>query len=80
MNGRHWSDYSEQELGRMRAGTCVGGARQPQALVPADVTAQTRAVLVPAMAAAEPAYPAEWLPEVQAVPRHHGSDASGLDA
>ena len=48
MNGRHWSDYSEQELGRMRARASVRASPEPQALGPARRHGPDRAVLVPA--------------------------------
>jgi hypothetical protein len=62
MNGRHWSDYTEQELAAIKRGATIHASRPAPA--PPDVTAETRRVLVPV--AAEPAYPQEWLPEVAA--------------
>ena len=60
MNGRHWSDYTEQELARMRHGAPVRASRRSRGVSPAPAPTAT------ATAAAEPAYPPEWLPEVAA--------------
>ena len=67
MNGNHWSDFTEAELAAIRhRGTVHASRRSRRPSHLPDMTAETRAVLAPTMAAAEPAYPAEWLPEVAA--------------
>lgn len=69
MNRNHWSGYSEGELARMRRGGRVHATSRrvhaSHALAP-DVTAQTKAVLDGLRAPPEPAYPPQWLPEIQA--------------
>jgi hypothetical protein len=60
MNGQHWSDYTEAELAAIKRGATIHASRRsrgPHRPAPAPVVA---------VAAAEPAYPPEWLPEVAA--------------
>ena len=68
MNGQHWTDYTEAQLAAIKNGGTIHASRRsrgtPLARVGApDVTAETRAALAGRV---EPAYPAEWLPEIQA--------------
>jgi hypothetical protein len=61
MNGRHWSDYSEAELAAIRRNGTVHASLPARGLVSvATVPAG------PPTAREGPAYPPEWLPEVQA--------------
>ena len=72
MNRQHWSSYTEQQLGAMRAGRVVHASRPSRGVLPLahvpDVTAQTKAIISGLRVDPDqgPAYPAHWLPEIKA--------------
>ena len=61
MNGNHWTDFSEAQLAAIKRDAPIQASRRGHRVVSARPPAPAATAV-----AAEPAYPPQWLPEVQA--------------